>query len=195
MEIRCLPLNGTNCYIIKNADGQAFVIDPAENAAAIKQALKEMGVERYRVIITHAHFDHIMAANELQAEEIFVGKEDLPAMTDASLNFSAMMQTPFVLEGEATPLSNGDAVGCFAVLHTPGHSKGSICLYDEQAGVLFSGDTLFENGVGRTDLYGGSMDALMNSLRKLLALPKGVKVYPGHGPSTTIEAERKRYIA
>ena len=91
-------------------------------------------------------------------------------------------------------LEEGDLIGNFRVIHSPGHTPGSICLYNEEEGILFSGDTIFKNGYGRTDFPGGDQQTLFNSIRKLLQLPDETMVLPGHGPSTTI-AEFKRYIS
>jgi glyoxylase-like metal-dependent hydrolase (beta-lactamase superfamily II) len=118
-------------------------------------------------------------------------------LNDSTLNGYADLMGGFAQGPEVTALPLGEAIQAsgldFAVLHTPGHSKGSVCLYLKDEGVLFSGDTLFEAGYGRVDLYGGDMRAMLNSLKSLFDLPGDTRVCPGHGGETTIARERARY--
>jgi glyoxylase-like metal-dependent hydrolase (beta-lactamase superfamily II) len=138
------------------------------------------------------------ALSEAFGAPVYVGAEDDEMLNDAEKSgYAGMMGVPRAnwLHIDAVPF--GDAVSAcgmdIAVLPTPGHTKGSVCLYLEGEGVLFSGDTLFRAGYGRLDLYGGDLHSMIESLKKLFTLPQGVKVYPGHGGATTIGEERARY--
>ena len=143
-------------------------------------------------MLTHAHFDHMLAANDLPGDTIALGEADVPLLTDPMCNLSGLWSSPFVCKRAPQPLRDGQTFMGFEVLGTPGHTKGGICLYDWQEKTLFSGDTLFCAGFGRTDFPGGDEDELMQSLDRLFGLPGESRVLPGHGGETTIEAERNR---
>jgi glyoxylase-like metal-dependent hydrolase (beta-lactamase superfamily II) len=153
------------------------------------------------VLLTHGHFDHIMAAGEMARDfnaPVYVGAEDAEMLNDITKSdYTGMLglgqaDWPAI---DATPFPESlQACGMdFTVLSTPGHSRGSVCLYLEDEAVLFSGDTLFRAGYGRLDLYGGKMGAMLRSLKGLFTLPGAVRVYPGHGEATTIGEEKARY--
>lgn len=189
-----------NCYIVQ-AEGRddCVVVDPGDDYSKLKTAIGERRVGA--ILLTHGHFDHIMAAGPLAADcgaPVYVGAADEEMLNDAEKSgYAGMMGNPRADWPPigATPYGDGVSV-CgmdFTVLPTPGHSRGSVCLYLEGEGVLFSGDTMFRAGYGRLDLYGGNMRSMIDSLKKLFALPQGVKVYPGHGDATTIGEERARY--
>ena len=160
--------------------------------------VQEQGLTVERVVLTHAHFDHLLAAEEVCRHTdapLCVGQGDLAGLSDPVCNLSGLF-TPnhlVILEG-GEALKEGDvlAVGAlsFAVLETPGHTPGCICLLGE--GVLFSGDTLFRNSIGRLDFPGGNEEHMLASLNRLIALPADTKVYSGHGPATTIGCEIQR---
>jgi glyoxylase-like metal-dependent hydrolase (beta-lactamase superfamily II) len=157
------------------------------------------------ILLTHGHFDHLAALPELASAftpppVIAIHKGDASYLGHEALethrkSFAAMGAASYVdsLWKPMPPadrlLSDGDTVGPFTVIHTPGHTPGSACYYDEDAGLLFSGDTLFRDGYGRTDLPGGDWAALEKSLRLLLSMNGGIVVCPGHGSPTTIEEE------
>ena len=175
------------------------VIDPGDEYPKLKRAIGDRKVAA--ILLTHGHFDHIMAVGEMAAETgapVYVGAEDAEMLNAPMLNGYvdlmgiARMPGPAI---EARPFGETlSAVGMeFRVLPTPGHSKGSVCLYLPDEGVLFSGDTLFAGGYGRLDLHGGSPADMRNSLKALFELPGEVRVYPGHGGPTTIARERVRY--
>ena len=188
-----------NAYIVSR-DGRddCVVIDPGDDFAKLRKALGNRPVGA--VLLTHGHFDHILAAGPLSqatGAPVYIHEADAEMLNDSTLNGYADLMGGFAQGPEVTALPLGEAIQAsgldFAVLHTPGHSKGSVCLYLKDEGVLFSGDTLFEAGYGRVDLYGGDMRAMLNSLKSLFDLPGDTRVCPGHGGETTIARERARY--
>ncbi|MDD3337488.1 MAG: MBL fold metallo-hydrolase [Lachnospiraceae bacterium] len=202
LKKRVLGPVGTNCYVLANTEThESIIIDPADDVMAIQNLVEDMESVPVAILLTHGHFDHIMAVNGLKnlyshaAVYIYEGEKDM--LGNAMLNCSSSMlgqayttsADEFVRDGEVLGLA-GFAI---QVLHTPGHTEGSVCYYLKDYDMLFSGDTLFAESVGRTDLPTGSGRALQQSLRQLLEdLPDQVKVYPGHMDETTIEHE-KRY--
>jgi len=197
---------GCNCTIVACPETrEALVIDPGDEAPRVLEALAAEGVTAVKIVHTHAHFDHVMGTREVAAR---TGAEILLHRDDRWLYDNAPMQlTLFGLgrPGDTPPppptheLAGDEALGFgrreARALHTPGHTPGSLCLYLEHAGerpVLFAGDTLFRGSIGRTDLWGGSPEAIGRSIReRLLTLPDDTLVVPGHGPDTTIAAERE----
>ena len=185
-----------NCYILACAENSdALIIDPGEQERKIKAVLNQYKLKPALVVNTHGHYDHIGCDDDFGVE-VYVHSADLPMLGDARLNYSAFMGNPCKVRAVARPLEDGQALAFggmeFTVIHTPGHSPGSICLLlnKPETGILFSGDTLFRGSVGRADLHGGDEHALMRSIReRLCVLPPGTVVYPGHGPATTIRAE------
>ena len=177
-----------NAYCI---DGE-LLIDPGDDLPALARLAG--GIKA--ILLTHGHFDHMLAAEELQKRTgvpVYVHPLDAPMLSDASLSAYNPEVSSLPQPGHIACTAYPESLFGFRVLHTPGHTPGSVCLYREEEKVLFSGDTLFQAGFGRTDLAGGSMHQLLSSLRTLLALPRDVRVYPGHGESTTIDEECRRY--
>ena len=200
-EIIAIPVGAleVNCYIVwDRATLDGVIIDPGADADEIEAAVKENGLKVRCVLNTHGHFDHVGADAAMKAAfgaPVAIHPDDAPLMADAhehGIFFG--VETP----KQAAPdilLEDGQSVEFgplkFKVIHTPGHTRGGVCLYLEGAKALFTGDTLFAGSVGRTDFEGGSMDELMSSIsRKLLSLDDKVMVLPGHGPSSTIGEER-----
>ncbi|MFC1892972.1 MBL fold metallo-hydrolase [Chloroflexota bacterium] len=183
----------SNCYIVgSEATGDGMIIDPGADAGEILSNAKELNIKI--TVLTHAHVDHIGAVREVKEA---TGAELAVHSADAQLLQMRQMDTIFGLP-QSLPaperlLQGGDTINVgglrFLVLHTPGHTAGGICLFGE--GVVFSGDTLFNYGIGRTDFPGGSHMQLIDGIHtKLMILPDSTVVYPGHGPETTIGAER-----
>ena len=188
----------TNAYVVwDEAAKDGVLIDPGEFSYAIRSLIASEQLKIHYILITHGHFDHIggnAQAQRATKARIVCHKLDAPMLEDPALNGST-------LYGFVTPLSRADIVvedgavleaGALRIrdLHTPGHSAGGVCYHI--GSLLFSGDTLFEGGIGRYDLPGGSAETLLHSINeKLLALPDDTLVYPGHGPETTVGIERR----
>ena len=175
------------------------VVDPGDEYSKLAKAIGDKKVSA--ILLTHGHFDHIMAVGELAAATgapVYIHPLDMEMLDDMRLNGGLGLMGVSAMPGPAIHAKALDeelsAAGMdFEIIHTPGHSKGSVCLYLPDEGALFAGDTLFMGGFGRMDLHGGSPLEMRESLRRLFTLPGEVRVYPGHGPSTTIGDERSRY--
>ena len=193
MQVKVLQVGpiGTNCYLLEDEKAHvAAVIDPGDEAGRILQVIKDDGVDVKYILLTHGHYDHTTAVPELHQAlpqaEIYIHKAD--ANGAGSRLFPLAGQIPdlkFYDEGDTLAL--GDMT--IQVLHTPGHSKGSVTL--KVGDVLFCGDTLFAGSCGRTDLAGGSYAEIMASLKKLGELPGDYHVCPGHDVTSTLERERR----
>lgn len=189
----------TNCYLAENTKTkEALIIDPGDNAPGIAKIIKSDGVTPVAILLTHGHFDHAMAAEEVANEygiEIYAHEAERETLEDPRINLSGMIgQTlkfhadRYVKDGEVLHLAGFD----IQVFHTPGHTLGGVCYYLEEEKVLFSGDTLFCQSVGRTDFPTGSASTLIRSIQeKLMPLPDDTEVYTGHEDMTTIGMERK----
>ena len=189
-----------NCTILGDEQaGEAIVIDPGDEISRIQRRLTDLGLKLKQILVTHAHIDHVGGALKLKrltGAPILMNENDLPQLK--------IMEMQAGWLGVATPetappddlLTDGLKVGlesCPAqVIHTPGHTQGSVCLHFVPLKLLVAGDTLFAGSIGRTDLPGGDYDQIIQSIEsRLLPLPDETKVLPGHGPATTIGAERK----
>ena len=189
-----------NCYILWDRDSrQAVIIDPGGDGSRLVELVGSLDVELTHLINTHGHFDHIGAnldVVEAFSPQSMLHKEDLELFRQSHIQAEY-----FGLNAKPQPeprvlVSGNMVVGLGSVslrlIHTPGHTQGSICIYVEEEGLLFSGDTIFQGSVGRTDLPGGSYKMLMESIKgRILSLDDGVRVFCGHGPPTTIGEERR----
>ena len=177
----------TNCYIIHEENSKTCcVIDPGYDADRILDKLESLDLTLEAVLLTHGHFDHVGAVKDLAAEtqcDVYLHPDDLtmpPMMTAGALYY-----TKTYAEGSLLKLAGLE----ISVLHTPGHTPGSVCLLADTA--IFSGDTLFQGSCGRTDLPGGDWATIGKSLARLAALEGNFWIYPGHGPSSTLRDEKK----
>lgn len=201
MEIKSMTLGmvATNCYLIINKETkEALLIDPADNALRISNVIEENVCTLKAILLTHGHFDHIMALNELKKRynvPVYAHEEEEDVLKQSSLNMSGMIgqiyttqADIYVKDGEHLKLAGLDII----VLHTPGHTKGGVCYYLPEEKVLMSGDTLFHCSIGRTDFPTGSMSQLVRSVKEqLFVLPDDVQVYPGHDSVTSIGYEKQ----
>lgn len=192
-----------NCWLLRDeATGEGVVIDPGgENAAdKILARIETKGIRVRGILLTHAHFDHMLSLERLREAlnvPVSVHSHDADALLDPNLSYMAQFA------GITQPckpaenlLSDGDVFpfgeSSLTVLHTPGHTVGSVCFMAD--GILISGDTLFAGSIGRCDLYGGDDMAMAQSLKRLRELPGDYKVYPGHGSVTSLSRERENNI-
>lgn len=200
LQAVCCGAIQENAYIVW-AEGRTdcVVVDPGDEYPKLERALGERRVAA--ILLTHGHFDHIMAAAELaeaQGAPVYAAEADMEMLNDPALNGYANLMgggrmPGSTLSAQPFPETLSAAGMDFTILPTPGHSRGSVCLYLPEQALLFSGDTLFEAGYGRLDLHGGDPRQMGESLRRLFALPGETRVYPGHGGPTTIARERARY--
>lgn len=199
MEITVLTVGPvfTNCYIInKEGSTSCLVIDPGDEAQKIASYIKKNNFTCEGILLTHGHYDHITGVGELISlvgGKLYACEKERELLMDPRLNVSAMAGREVALEPEIL-LRDGQCLEvaglAFRVIHTPGHTKGGCCYYSEEEKVLFSGDTIFMESIGRTDFPTGNGRELLDSVRnKVLALPDDVKIYPGHGPETTVAYE------
>ena len=204
MEIDRLILGAfeTNCYVVRKdeAASNCLIIDAGLDATDLVAFLDRHQLTPVAVVLTHGHADHIVGVAALRQRypgiRVFIHQLDAPSLTNSDANLSALAGITFTTEPADVLLREGDVIEeagiRLKVLHTPGHTLGGICLYAESEGIVFAGDTLFVDSVGRTDFPGGDMDQLLESIHtKLFGLPDKTAVYPGHGLRTTIGREKR----
>ena len=186
LDILVVGAYQVNCYVVRKPDSnRCVVIDPGDEPERILTFLRENGLLLEGILLTHGHFDHVGGVKTLAAETncpVYIRAEETampPQMTAGPLYFTHEYPAQFQIAGMD-----------FSVLHTPGHTPGSVCLCAED--VMFSGDTLFAGSCGRTDLPGGDWSTLVSSLHLLRDLPGDYRVFPGHAEATTL-AEERRY--
>lgn len=194
----------TNCYIIYDeAEKDALVVDPGAAAGKIAEKIRERKLHLRGILLTHGHFDHILAADDVRREfgvKLFCSVEEKELAADPCLNAGQQFGCARGVLADET-FTDGEILTFGAltvrVIATPGHTGGGVCFYFEPEGVLFSGDTLFFESVGRTDFPTGNAGVLADSIReKLFSLPGQTQVFPGHGPATNIayEKENNAYV-
>lgn len=184
-----------NCTIL-SVDGKAWIVDPGSEGLLIAAQLKKLALEPDGILLTHGHFDHIGAVNDLQRRfpglPVYVGEKDIPVLTHP-FNQMPPDYPAITKPTDLVGLKEDDAIDGLPgvqVIATPGHTPGGVCYHFPERKLLLSGDTLFAGSVGRTDFPGGDMATLMASLAKLVKLPNDTVVIPGHGPQTTIGDEK-----
>ena len=189
-----------NCTLLGDEEtGEAIVIDPGDDVSRIQRRLTEQGLELKQILVTHAHIDHIGGALQLKrltGAPIFLNENDVPMLSAMAMQASWIgVETPETAPPDEN-LNDGRLVGLehypAKVLHTPGHTQGSVCLHFAPLNLLIAGDTLFAGSIGRTDLPGGNSAQIIHSIEsRLLPLPDETHVLTGHGPATTIGVERR----
>ena len=185
-----------NTYVVSDEQGRSLVIDPGIDSRAVIDSLVADGLTPQAIVLTHAHFDHIMGIPDLQSRwpelPVYVHNDDRPYLTDPALNCSSMMGQSYSYNGLTETLAVGAIeLGGIALMvrHAPGHTPGGcLLIFDNQ--VCLSGDSIFAGSVGRTDFPGGDSAQLLNSLRsQVMTLPGEMRILTGHGPETTVMAE------
>jgi hydroxyacylglutathione hydrolase len=194
----------TNCYLAScSKTGEAVVIDPGDDGGFIIQKILDLKLRPKFILATHGHFDHVLAVTELKLAfriPFLIHKDDiflLKRLRETANYFLGYDAYPEVRKPDVDGYLNGDAILSFGgerlkIVETPGHTPGGVCFYG--VGALFAGDTLFHQGLGRTDLSYSSFEELTKSLEKLSKLPGETVVYPGHGSETTIVAEKQSLV-
>src|SRR5262245_45272942 len=193
-------LLGCNCTILGDPETKdAIVIDPGDEPLRVLDRVTAHGLKPTSILITHTHIDHVGGNHDVRARtgaKLMLHEKDVPLYDNLRVQADWIGGMPTPIRAEVDDhIAQGDIVKLGAhdvtVLHTPGHTPGSCCFYFEKGSLLLAGDTLFAGGIGRTDLWGGDFDTEIRSIEeKLMALPGGTRVIAGHGPETTIRAER-----
>ena len=199
IDSRILGMEGTNCYLLCNMDiKECVLIDPADSQDEISRMIDESGCSLKGILLTHGHFDHIMAADAVRDKygvKVYASCDEKNTLEQPHINLGeayglklSVKADVWHKDGEILKLAGFD----IEALHTPGHTEGGSCYYIREIGVIFSGDTLFCGSVGRTDFPGGSMSEIVRSIKeKVMVLPDDTKVYPGHGEGTSVGYERE----
>lgn len=196
IKLKPLSVCGTNSYIVAGEQRNAVLIDAPDDADYILSELQARKLTLKKILLTHGHFDHIGAVSELAdltGCEVYVHEADISKLTDVN----GSLVTHFGLNEfneykNAKTFKDGDIINMdeleFRVIHTPGHTSGSVCF--AVGDDMFTGDTLFARSIGRTDMPDGNISQMMNSLKKLASFNKNYNVYPGHMSATTLEYEK-----
>jgi len=199
-----LPYVGeTNCYIIQDEETkETMVIDPGGEVDKIGEMLETLHANVKYIVLTHCHGDHMAGVQELKEKyggKILIHIEDEPGLKQPDVNLADYVGLGTVVVEADSRLNDNDLLHIgnieFKVLHTPGHTRGGICIYQEEEKILFSGDTIFRGTWGRTDLPTSSFEAIIKSItERIMTLPEDTIIYPGHGKSTMVKEEEPIYL-
>ncbi len=198
LEIIKVGVMGVNCYVTGDKN-EAIIVDPGASAEKILGVLEYNNIKAKYIVLTHCHFDHILAVNEVKEKtkaKIVASKKECENLTNPDINMTGKYSRKPLSIVPDIVVSDGDKIFSgkyeYTVIETPGHTSGGICLYCKEENNLFSGDTLFCNSIGRCDLPTGEYDTLINSIKtKLMCLPNNTSVFPGHEDTTTILFEKR----
>lgn len=198
LETVCVGPMEVNCYILASREGSpAIIIDPGDQEPKIRRVLDKHKLKPAFIINTHGHYDHIGCDDKFKVP-VYIHRQDAALLKDAQLNFSALLALPCRVKSEIRVLEDGSGVGLddirLKVMHMPGHTPGGIALLLEKPvnKIVFTGDSLFCQGIGRTDFAGADGPSLIKSIKeKLLVLADDTVIYPGHGQSSTIGEEKR----
>lgn len=187
-----------NCYLVWDNTNHALLIDPGDNPQEILSAIKQHQLSLDTIVLTHGHYDHMGAVNEVKAytnARVIAHEKEKELLKNPELSLSFYISPSFPIAQVDAYVSHGDFISVgdmkFQVIHTPGHTAGSMCLFSDS--VLFSGDTVFYGTLGRWDFPTGNLSDLTHSiLQRIFTLPDYVEIYSGHGPVTTVGAEKKQ---
>ena len=197
MNIKTLEMGyiGTNCYVVSDDNGICAIIDCDGNPQPLYNYIAQNQLKPTHILLTHGHFYHIGAVEAVKEKygcKVYAAEKEAALLADPALNASDMASVPLRIYADVS-VKNADTISVgdlqFSVLETPGHTQGSVCFLIEKN--IFSGDTLFLGSCGRTDFPTGDYQTILSSLQKLKNLEGDYVVYPGHGPATTLEYERK----
>lgn len=192
-----MGVNKTNCYFtVDEATNKCAVIDPGDESEKLYEKLTDKSLSVECIILTHGHFDHILALDELREKtgaKVLIHEDDEELLLDPNKSLMTWVGIDHGCKAADILLHDGDKIKIgeseLTVIHTPGHTRGSICLINGTD--MLSGDTLFRGNIGRYDLYGGDYNTLMDSLHKLSQMTVDYKVYPGHGAATSLKLEKE----
>lgn len=203
IKVNAGAILGVNCYIVQDeVTKETMVIDPGGSPEKIMEMLNTLEAKVKYILLTHCHGDHIGAVNDIQKQcggKVLIHRADEQGLRDTEINLSNHIGLGNIIINEDSRLNEDDLIHVgeleFKIIHTPGHTCGSISIYCEQQKLLFSGDTLFRGSWGRTDLPTSNFEQIIDSItNKLMKLPEDTIVYPGHGKSTLIKDEEPIYL-
>ena len=189
-------LLSSNVYVVYDS-GEAMIVDAGASLPAIKEFTTANALKVKYIVLTHGHYDHVNYigdyARAFEGATVICHEDEVATLCDSEANVSVLFGAECVYNHDYTTVREGDTLSVgtlnFKIMHTPGHTPGGICLYEEKVGVLFTGDTLFHQGYGRTDFKGGDWHLLVKSLKRLLALDGETRFFSGHGDSAKIKDE------